>query len=970
MKKMFHFWLLPLLLLLAVACSTDSKYKYETVPNDPLNARIYTLPNGLKVYLTVNKEKPRIQTYIAVRVGGKNDPAETTGLAHYFEHLMFKGTEAFGTQNYEQEKPMLDQIEQLFEVYRKTTDEAERKALYKQIDSISYEASKLAIPNEYDKLMAAIGANGTNAYTGYDMTVYVEDIPSNEIDNWAKIQADRFQHNVIRGFHTELETVYEEKNMSLTQDGRKVNAEMQAALFPNHPYGTQTVLGTQEHLKNPSITNIKNYYKQWYVPNNMAVCMSGDFEPDEMIAVIDKYFGQMKPNENLPKLNFKPEPPLEKPVVREVLGLDAANVTLAWRFPGAAAPEAEMLELIGNIMNNGKAGLIDLNVNQQQEVLSAYAYWYAMADYGTFVMNARPKKGQTLEEAKDILLAEIEKLKKGEFEEELIQATVNNYKRYQQSQLEYNNARADWFVDAFINQIPWEQKVGMLDRMGKITKSQIVDFANANFKDNYALIYKREGKDPNEKKISKPQITPIFTNRDTASAFLKEIQASNVQPIEPVFLDYTKDMSKTTAKSGIPVLYKQNTTNDLFSLLYVFEMGSNEDKALGTAVQYLDYLGTSKMSPEQIKQQFYNLACDYFVSPGADRVYVGLSGLGENMSQAMELFESLLVDVQPNEMVLENMKADILKSRSDAKLNQRANFSRLTQYALYGPKSPALNILSEKELKNLKSTDLIERIKNLNNYEHKVLYYGPLAMEKVVAEINAKHRVPEKLMPVPENNEFVYQMTPQNKVLIAPYDAKQIYFTAISNRGEKYNPALAPVITMYNGYFGGGMNGIVFQEMREARGLAYSAGAYFIEPSKLKDPYLFRSFIACQNDKMGDALDAFDEIINNMPESENAFKLAKEALISRMRTQRITKSDVLWNYLAAQDLGVNVDQRKNTYEKIQNMTLEDVKKFQQEWIKGRTYTYCILGNEKELDMNKLKQYGPVTRLTTEEIFGY
>ena len=221
---------------MATACAETSPFKYESVPNDPLKARIYTLDNGLKVYMTVNKETPRIQTYIAVRVGGKNDPAETTGLAHYFEHLMFKGTQRFGTQNYEQEKPMLDQIEQLFEVYRKTTDEAERQAIYHQIDSVSYEASKLAIPNEYDKLMSAIGATGTNAYTGFDQTVYVEDIPSNQIDNWAKIQADRFENNVIRGFHTELETVYEEKNMSLTSDGRKVYEAVLTALFPDHPY--------------------------------------------------------------------------------------------------------------------------------------------------------------------------------------------------------------------------------------------------------------------------------------------------------------------------------------------------------------------------------------------------------------------------------------------------------------------------------------------------------------------------------------------------------------------------------------------------------------------------------------------------------------------------------------------------------------------------------------------------------------
>lgn len=968
MKRIFYVLFLAVLGTLLASCNTSRDY--ESVPGDPLNARIYTLDNGLKVYLTVNPEKPRIQTYIAVRVGGKNDPAETTGLAHYFEHLMFKGTEEFGTQNYAQEKPMLDEIENLFEVYRKTTDEGERAALYKKIDSISYEASKLAIPNEYDKLMSAIGANGTNAYTGNDMTVYVEDIPSNEVENWAKIQADRFQHNVIRGFHTELETVYEEKNMSLTRDNRKVYEQIMAALFPNHPYGTQTVLGTQEHLKNPSITNIKNYYKEWYVPNNMAICMSGDFNPDEVIATIKQYFGGMQPNPNLPKLNFQPEPALEQPVVKEVLGLEAANVALAWRFPGASSPDAELLELVGQILYNGKAGLIDLDINQQQKLLSAYAYPSMMADYSMFMMNARPKQGQTLEEAKDILLAEVEKLKKGEFDESLIEATVNNYKRYQQSLMESNRSRADQFVDAFINGIEWKDKVASLDKMSKVTKQQIVDFANANFKDNYAVVYKREGKDPNEKKMSKPAITPIFMNRDTSSAFLREIQASQVKPIEPVFLDYAKDMGQTTAKSGIPVLYKQNTTNDLFTIMYVFDMGTCQDKALGTAVQYLDYLGTSKMTPEQIKQEFYKLACDYFVSPGTERVFVGISGLSENMGKAMELFESLLADAQPAPEVLENMKADILKSRQNAKLNQSANFSRLTQYAQFGPNSPARNILSAKELQELKPEDLLSRTNDLNNYAHKILYYGPMTMEEVVAVINDKHQVPEQLTPVPDNKCFVPQLTPTNKVLIAPYDAKQIYMASISNRGEKFNPSIYPVLSMYNEYFGGGMNAIVFQEMREARGLAYSAGAGLSQPGKLDKPYIFNTFIACQNDKMIDALAAFDEIINDMPESENAFKLAKDALLTRLRTQRITKSDVLWSYLSAQDLGLTTDRRKELFEKAQTMTLEDVKKFQEEWIKGRTYTYCILGDEKELDLKGLQKYGPITRLTREEIFGY
>ena len=370
------------------------RYNYTTVEGDPMHSLIYTLPNGLKVYMSVNKDVPRIQTYIPVRVGGKNDPAETTGLAHYFEHLMFKGTEKFGTSDYAAEKPMLDEIEHLFEVYRKTTDEAERAALYKQIDSVSYEASKIAIPNEYDKLMTAIGAKGTNAYTSYDVTCYVEDIPSNQIENWARIQADRFENPVIRGFHTELETIYEEKNMSLTKDVRKLYESMWQALTPNHPYGSQTVLGTQEHLKNPSITNVKNYHKQWYVPNNMAICVAGDFDPDNMVDIITKYFGHLKPNPNLPVLNFEKEAEITEPIVKEVWGNEAEQVLVAWRTPGLSDKEAEVAEIMSQVLQNGKAGLLDLNVNQKQRVLGSYSGTYGQADYSAELLVGRPNEGQ------------------------------------------------------------------------------------------------------------------------------------------------------------------------------------------------------------------------------------------------------------------------------------------------------------------------------------------------------------------------------------------------------------------------------------------------------------------------------------------------------------------------------------------------------------------------------------------------
>ncbi len=491
MKK--QLFALVALVLMALPLNA-ARHEFKTVENDPLQTKMYTLPNGLKIFMTVNKDQPRIQTYIAVRVGGKNDPAETTGLAHYFEHLMFKGTKQFGTSDYAAEEPMLDRIEQLFETYRHTTDSVERRRIYREIDSVSYEASKIAIPNEYDKLMSAIGANGTNAYTSYDVTCYVEDIPSNQIENWAKIQADRFENPVIRGFHTELETIYEEKNMSLTKDNRKVYEKLLTALYPSHPYGTQTVLGTQENLKNPSITNVKNYHKQWYVPNNMAIALSGDFDPDYMVDVIEKYFGHLKPAYDFNRPGLPKEKPFTTPQKVEILGPEAEYISLAWRTPEAANEDANALHVLDYVMSNGSTGILDLNVNLPQRVLNAGGYVMDMADAGAYVMIAMPKAGQTLDEAKDILLEQVAKLRNGDFSEDFIKAVTANLKLEQQKALTSNSSRANYYVDAFVNGVEWADQVAEYNNLENVTKADVVAAANKYLGDNnYVAIYKRQG---------------------------------------------------------------------------------------------------------------------------------------------------------------------------------------------------------------------------------------------------------------------------------------------------------------------------------------------------------------------------------------------------------------------------------------------------------------------------------------------
>ena len=943
-------------------------YLYESVPGDPLNARIYTLENGLKVYMTVYKEEPSIQTMIAVKVGGKNDPKENTGLAHYFEHLMFKGTTKFGTQDYTAEKPLLDKIEAEFEIYRKTTDSLRRIAIYKRIDSLSYEASKLAIPNEYGKLMSAIGSTGTNAYTGYDMTVYVENIPSNQIENWIKVQSDRFTNPVLRGFHTELETVYEEKNMSLTSDGRKVYETVLHTLFPNHPYGMQTILGTQEHLKNPSITEIKKYFNTYYVANNMAICMSGDFDPDEAIKVIDRYMKTL-PKGNIPKLDFKPEPEMTSSVQKTVLGNDAENVTVGFRIPGAQSSDAEVISVLSSLLSNGRAGLLDLNLMQKQLVLSAGAGTYSMRDHSAFVLLGRPKEGQTLDQVKDLLLEQIELLKKGEFDKDMIQAVVANYRLNMIYRLQSNYGRADLLSNSFINDVPWKDICDRLERQAKLTSKDLVDCANKYFGNNYVVVYKEQGKDPNELRITKPEITPIVLNRNLQSQYLTDIMNIQVKPIEPVFLDYEKDLIIRDLRTNIPLLYTPNRENSIFDIYYRFDMGSNNDKLLGTAFNYLRYLGTSKYTPEQIQMEFYKLACSFGVFSGSDYVYVNMIGLADNMEKALALLEELLSDPQVNELAFTNLVTDTKKRRADAKLNQQTIFSYLRNYATWGPQSSMTNVPSTEELNRLKPEELIARIKDLGNFAHKIMYYGPLNEQEITALLIKYHKTAPTLKPYPPAVRFTQQPTDQNRVLFTHYNSQQLYL-AMATKGEPFNRQMYVPVSMFNMYFGGSMNAIVFQEMRESRGLAYSASASYSQPPKPDFNYSFSTFIATQNDKMDEALTAFLSIINDMPESEKAFELAKDQIINNIRKQRIRSASILFNYLDSQEFGWKNDRRRDLFNQAQTWTLDDVKKFQQQYLKNKKYTFCVLGDEKDMVQEVVNKYGTLQKLSLEEIFGY
>lgn len=945
-------------------------FKYESVENDPLNARIYTLGNGLKVYMSVDKSEPRIQTYIAVRVGSKNDPSATTGLAHYFEHMMFKGSEKFGTSDWKKEREYIEKIENLYEVYRQEKDSTKRKELYAQIDSLSYIASGFAIANEYDKMMSFIGSQGTNAATSNDYTFYQEDIPSNQIENWAKIQADRFANPVLRLFHTELETIYEEKNMSLTKDYRKVNEAMLKALFPNHPYGQQTTLGEAEHLRNPSLKNIREFHAQYYVPNNYCIAMSGDFDPDKAIKIIDKYFGGLKAVE-LPKFEIKPEKEITQVKEIEVKGLEAEYITVAYRInAGSTSKEAMMAELIDMILNNGYTGLIDKNVNQKQLCQKANSGVYGLNDYTAFILRAYPKKGQSFDELKSILLKQIDILKAGNWDETILQAGINNMKFREIRSLESNSARAMKMAMSYLSNVDWKDEVNYIDNLSQITKEDIVAFANKIFKsNNYVVVKKIKDEPETVAKVEKPAITPIQINRSAESDFFKKVKNTKVEDIKPVFVDYSKDMSIKKMQNGTEILYVKNKDNTRYSLSFRYAVGTWENKYLGLLGYYQDFLYTPFMTQEQIKEKLYNIATTFRIGVSGDETIVTIEGLTENMLEALNLVDEILTNPCLDEKVLENIKQKLIKERTEAKSAQQQCFSRLSTYALYGKKNAHRTLLSDKEIEKLTTKQLCEQIKDLKLYKEQITYYGDLNIDAVEDYIFRHHRMSEK--PSKEANTKVSekQKISKNKVYFVDYPANQSYCRMFIV-GDKYDESQRAVVAMYNEYFGGSMNSIVFQEMREKRSLAYQASSRYLMGYDKNDRNYNLAHIATQNDKVVEAFTAFNSLLDTMPVAENNFNLAKQSLLKSIATNRTTKQGIISSYLNDKQYEREAGSMQKYYEQLQTITFEDIKAFSETKLKGQKRVYVILGSKEQMDFEALKKFGDIEELTLEEIFGY
>lgn len=976
MKKFILFIGLFILTTVSIAQSkyqwktaTGNGYTYKYVQNDPTNTRFYTLKNGLSVILSPNHKEPSVVYRMCVRAGSNTDPKDHTGLAHYLEHLLFKGTDKYGTQDWEKEEPYIDTIYALYEKYNATTDTAIRRTIYKEIDRVSGIASRYSISGEYMKLMADIGSQRTNAHTGAEETVYEEEFPANAIDKFLMVQAERFRNPVFRLFHTELEAVYEEKNRSLDNDGFKIFETMNAALFPTHNYGQQTTIGTIEHLKSPSLVAIRDYYKKYYVPNNMGLILVGDLDPDAVIKKVDQYFSYMK-SKPVDLYNPVPETPLTTTVERTIFGNSAEMMRLAYRLPGAKMKDALALELMTQVLFNSKVGMFDINLNKQQKALNATAGLTQYKDYSVLTLSAYPKPGQTLEQLKQLLLEQVAKLKNGEFDDNLMAAILANKKLGFYTNLENSTYRALGLMDAFTKNRgeKWDMDLSEIDDMSKLTKQDIINAANSYLGNGYVQINKRRGEDKNNVKVQKPSITPVATNANKQSSFYKAIEAKDVEPATPQWLDFSKDFQR--GKAGIATIYYvHNKENGKFRLHYRFDMGSRNNLLLPLAAQYIQYLGTDKYTAEQISKEFYNIGCSFNINSQADATGINLTGLDENFDKAVALLEHVLANCVPSESALNGLKGRLMRQRNDAKTNKSSILQGLAVYARYGVSNPFNHVLSNDDIQNLDPNELVNLLHGLLNYKHDIIYYGPMALKALQKQMNEKHKLPASFTSYPAKKTFTPLTQTSNKVLFADFDMVQAEINWIRN-GEAYHVSKEPLVNVFNSYFGQGGSSLVFQTIRESKALAYSTNASYSIPFRKEDPFFFSAYIGCQADKLSEAIKGMNELLTSLPTDQKSFERAVAKRKRSIEMDRMDGPDCIFSYINAKHMDIDYDKRKVEYNSLDKLKMEDLVRFHKENLSGKAFTYCIVGPEGKIKIDELKKYGELTTLSLDEIFGY
>ena len=929
-----------------------------------LKTKTIQLDNGLKVVMCEEHSQPEIYGAVYVHAGSKNDPVEATGMAHYFEHIMFKGTDRIGTTNWEAEKVFLDSIDLMYDRLHETTDVTERQAIQQKINALSQKSAEYAIPNEVDVILTQMGGKSLNAGTSYDMTMYYNIFPSNQLSKWMDVYVERFRNPVFRLFQSELETVYEEKNMYGDSPINAFQEYLFKEAFGEHPYG-RPVIGYTEHLKNPQTSKMREFYNTYYVANNMTLILVGDFNIEETEPLVAKKFGTWRKGE-LPKEPVYNLPKFNGPTVKEVKMTPVKMGALV--FPGVkiSDPDYLPLSLACSIFSNGETGLTD-KLMLENKIMAAMLMPLSLEDYGGNVMIYIPKLiGQSHEDAEALIFDCLDRLKKGDFSDDLFEAMRMSTLTDRIYEMESFYSLASLFLELEMRGMTYKDYLIETERLKTITKDEVVAVANKYFGDNYLDVRSKMGF-PAKDKVDKPTWKPIEAkNTEAKSGFAKDIEAQEVPEVEPQVIKFGKDVKIAGINDGFKLYASANPRNDLFNLQVIFNYGTFQDPDLSRAVQYLSLQGTQTQSFEEFALALQKMGADISIFCSDNNLTVRMTGFEKDLNDIMALCNQKLYHPSNDEKyiatLVESEQTNLKTSRDDASTWARA----VRAYALYGEQSIYLNHTPLKQWKKKNGEELLAEVAEAFKYDGHVLYSGNADPELVVNMLK-KNQLVRSNAQKGQEKVYVERKFTEPQVFIASnkkFRQSNIYFHVPGEKLSKQDEALSSV---FSKYFGTDMYSIVFQEIREFRSLGYTAYSYYTYDYLQRKPGNLYGFLGTQSDKTLDGMTAFKDLIVNMPVRMEKFNASKEALLKARASDYVGFRSMPSYVQTWMKQGYDHDPRGEVTEIIRKTSFDDVQSFYDRMIKDRPVVIMMSGNEKKIDKKELGKFGEVTKLKYKQI---
>ncbi|GHT25419.1 peptidase M16 [Bacteroidia bacterium] len=963
MKNIRQILLVALCLLLSTNANAEG-----------LNA--FKLPNGLSVFVWEDETAPNVFGTVVVNVGSKEEPAEYTGLAHYLEHMLFKGTEKIGAVDWAKEKPVYEQIIAKYDERAAATDPLVKENLAKEINRLTMEAAQYSRSNEFSGIVQGMAGERLNAFTSYDLTVYHNIFPPSETYKWLQLYSERLINPVFRSFQPELETVYEEYNREQDNSARREQEFLLNTIFAGHPY-SRPLIGLPEHLKNPQLSQLIAFYNTWYVPNNMALVLVGNIKTKEIIPLVKATFGRLA-SKPLPERKAYPETPLKGRKEVSAKLSQYPNVMLA--FPGipAASKDEIAVDICTSILSNSaNTGLIDKLV-LDGDLLGARVEVAALKERGWLLVQAVPyydanqRRFESLKSTEKALLKEIKKLQEGKFEDWLVQSVksdlIRSFDLSMESNFDFQNPKAMRIAEAFVNGKDIQELLQYKERVEAITTDEIKAAAKRYFGSDYYALYLNEGKPAKSKDLEKPDIEPIKPLRGAESEYAKEFRHLPVKHGKPAYADMNaveiravNDLSK--------LYYTQNPENDIFTLTLKFGIGTEKMPKLEFAAQLMNNAGImGSLDAQAVKQEFSNLGATCRYGVDNNYLYVSLTGFEANLTEACNLMTRQILLPQLDEKQMNSLIGSYYQRRKIEKTFSAALSDALKNYLLYKDKSDYINRLTLEEITELTISNLTGEFQRATDYEAQIHYVGTLPVDDVHAILSANLPLKqgEKATTSPEIRARVEYK--ENTVFFLPdNEAKQstIYFYV---EGDDYKKEKDPYADAFNAYFNGGFTGLVLSEIREYRSLAYSAGGGYQTPPVENKKALFIGMVGTQADKTQEAVDVFIDLLTNMPQHPERFTDIKNFLKGEASIAKPHYREASQTYERWRQRGYTQSPAETNQAAIEALTFDDIVKFYNDHIKGRPIAIAIVGNPKMIDEKALEKYGKVTKLSSSKVF--